>query len=120
MQQLLWLETLLKLAGGLSLLAAPLTLSRLLGLPLPGSSLWPRLLGAVLCGLAAGTFIEGTRPGSGGLGISGSIAVNLTAAGGIGVLLGLGMDAGTRRGRVVLWGLVALLVVLVLFEIAAA
>ena len=120
MQQLLWLETLLKRAGGLSLLVAPVTLSRLLGLPLPGSSFWPRLLGAVLCGLAAATFIEGTRPGAGGLGIVGSVAINLTAAGVIGLLAGLGLGAETRRGRLVLWGLVLLLVVLVLFEIAAA
>ena len=119
MQQLLWLETLLKLAGGLSLLVAPVTLSRLLGLPLPGASLWPRLLGAVLCGLAAATFIEGTRPNAGSLGLVGCIAINLTAAALLAVVTGLGMGAETRRGRVVLWGLVALLIILVLFEIAA-
>ena len=77
LQQLLWIETLLKLAGGLSLLLAPVTVIRLFGLPASNAALWPRLLGAVLVGLSAATYIEGAWPGSRGLGLAGCIVINL-------------------------------------------
>lgn len=120
MQQLLWIETLLKLAGGVSLLLAPGAIVRLLGLPASSPALWPRLLGAVLVGLAAATYIEGAWPGSRGLGLAGCIVINLAAAASIATVAALGGGAETRRGRVVLWLLVALLLLLVLFEIAEA
>jgi hypothetical protein len=120
LQQLLWIETLLKLAGGLSLLLAPTVVIRLLGLPAPGAALWPRLLGAVLVGLSVATYIEGAWPGSRGLGLAGCIAVNLAAAALIAILATVGAGAPTRRGTAVLWVLVAGLLLLVLFEIAQA
>ena len=118
MQQLLWIETLLKLAGGLALVLAPLTVIRLLGLPEARSGFWPRLLGSVLIGLAAATFLEGTVSGSRGLGLAGSIAVNLFAAAMIAVLLALEAGPSSRRGAVLLWLLAATLILLSLFEIA--
>ncbi len=120
LQQLLWIETLLKLAGGLSLLLAPTTVIRVLGLPASGAVLWPRLLGAVLVGLAGATYIEGAWPSSRGLGLAGCIVINLVAAASIATVATLGGGADTRRGRAALWLLVTILTLLVLFEIAGA
>lgn len=118
MQQLLWIETLLKLAGGLLLLIAPLTTIRVLGLPPSASGFWPRLLGGVLIGIGAATFIEGAW-GSRGLGLAGLIVINILSAALVAAMALLG-GAGTRRGSFALWSLVVLLIVLVLFEIAHA
>jgi hypothetical protein len=117
-QQLLWLETLLKLAGGAALVLAPLTTIKVLGLPASASGFWPRLLGAALLGIAAATFIEGAWDGSRGLGLGGLIVINLLGAGTIALSALLGGAARTRRGTATLWSLVVLLLVLVLFEIA--
>jgi hypothetical protein len=119
-QQLLWIETLLKLAGGLTLVLLPLTTARLLGLPVAASGFWPRMLGAVLVGLAGATFVEGSTSGSKGLGLGGAVVVNLACAAVLSALLVLGRAAATSRGRVILWALVVLLSVLSLFEIAVA
>jgi hypothetical protein len=118
--QLLWFETLLKLAGGLALLAAPLTVIRLLGLPPSTSGFWPRLLGTVLVGLSAATFIEGAWSGSRGLGLAGLVILNVTSAAAIALAALFGGGAPTRRGAFVMWGLVFLLLALALVEIAHA
>lgn len=128
MQQLLWIETLLKLAGGLTLALAPLTAIRVLGLPGTDSGFWPRLLGAVLIGLAAATFLEGRFGGTPrGLGIAGCFLVNLAAVAMLIAQLVLsqprlraasGRPPQTRRGQAVLWLLVCLLSLLIVFEIA--
>lgn len=119
MHQLLWLETLLKLAGGGLLLIAPLTTIKVLGLPQAANAFWPRVLGAVLLGISAATFIEGAWEGSRGLGLAGLIVINLIGAAVIAVVALFG-GAGTRRGSLALWSIVVLLIVLVLFEIAHA
>lgn len=118
MQQLLWLETLLKLAGGAALLLAPLTTIRIFGLPPTASGFWPRMLGIVLIGIGGATFIEGAWEGSRGLGLTGLIVINLSAAAAIAFMGLFGGLAHTRRGSLALWSLVVLLLVLVLFEIA--
>jgi len=119
-QQFLWIEACLKLAGGLALVTAPRGLAQLLGLPSADDRFWPRLLGAVLIGLAAASLIESRSPGAGGLGLAGSIAVNLAGAAVIGALLILRRAGNTRRGRLVLWLIAALLAILSLVEIAYA
>ncbi len=119
MQQLLWIETLLKLAGGALLLIAPLTTIKVLGLPRSASAFWPRLLGAVLVGIGAATFIEGAWGGSRGLGLAGLIVINILSAALVAVVALFG-GGGTRRGSLALWSLVVVLIVLVLFEIAHA
>lgn len=119
-QQLLWIEACLKLVGGLALVTAPRGLARLLGLPSADDRFWPRLLGGVLIGLAAASLIEGRNPGAGGLGLAGSIAVNLAGAAVIGALLILHRAGNTKRGRLLLCLVVALLVLLSLVEIAHA
>jgi hypothetical protein len=119
-QQLLWIETLFKLAGGCALVLLPLTTARVLGLPVAASGFWPRMLGAVLLGLAGATLIEGSTSASKGLGLAGAVVVNLACAAVLTALLVLGRAAATGRGRVILWALAALLLGLSLFEIAVA
>jgi hypothetical protein len=118
--QLLWIETLLKLAGGLALLVAPLLTIKMLGLPPSASGFWPRVLGGVLIGISAATFIEGAWDGSRGLGLAGLIVINIVSAAVIAASVLLRGSAGPRRGSLALWSLVVLLLVLVLFEIAHA
>lgn len=117
MQQLLWLETLLKLLPGLLLATAPLTTLRLLGLPRPETGFWPRLLGALLIGLAAATFIEGTSRGH-GLGMAGVVVINLCSAAMLGSLLALDKGPVSTRGRIIVWGVMAILIVISIVEIA--
>jgi hypothetical protein len=117
-QQLLWIETLLKLAGGLVLVLAPLATIRLLGLPRTETGFWPRLLGFVLIGLAGALFVEGSQPGSRGLGLLGCVIVNFCAVSMLGGLLALEAGPPSARGRAVLWALVVLLVSLSVLEIA--
>ena len=118
MQQLLTVEILLKLAGGLALVLAPLSTIKLLGLPRTDSGFWPRLLGAVLIGMAMALYLEGRGPGSQGLGLSGCVIVNFSAVSILGGSLALEAGPSSARGRVAVWALVVLLVCLSLLEIA--
>ena len=120
MHQLLWFETLLKLAGGAALLLAPLSVIKILGLPPSATGFWPRLLGVVLIGIAGAAFIEGAWAGSRGLGLAGLILINLASAAVLAMAALFGGGAQTRRGAFTLWALVVLLFVLALFEIAHA
>lgn len=104
MQQLLFIETILKLTGGLILLLVPLTACSVFGLPKPQSGLWPRLLGAVLVGLAGATYVEGGTDVD-GLGMAGCVVINMVAVAAILTLLTLGAAGNSRRGR----GILALL-----------
>lgn len=117
-EQLFWIEACLKLGSGLALIAAPRPLARLLGLPSVEQSFWPRLLGALLTGLGVASLLEVRMQG--GLGLAGSIAVNLALAAMIGALLALGRASTTRRGRFILWVVAAALAILSLVEIAYA
>ena len=119
-QQLLWIETLLKFSGGLVLLLVPLTAARVLGLPKPASALWPRLLGAVLIGLAAATFLEGQGGAPRGIGLGALFAINLSASIPLLILLGTGRAASTRRGRLTLWTLLVALLTLASIEFVYA
>jgi hypothetical protein len=116
-QQLLWIETLLKLSAGLVLVLAPLSTIKLLGLPRTETGYWPRLLGSVLIGLAGALFVEGSALGSQGLGLAGCVIVNFCAVLMMGSLLALEAGPASTRGRAVVWALVVLLVFLSVLEI---
>ena len=118
--QLLWLETLLKLAAGAALVLVPLTTIRVLGLPASATGFWPRLLGVLLIGVAAAAYIEGAWAGSRGLGLAGLVIINILGAAMLALLAMFGGGAQTRRGAVSLWTLVVLLLLLALLEIAHA
>jgi hypothetical protein len=117
LQQLLWIETLLKLSAGILLALAPRATIRILGLPRIETGFWPRLLGALLIGLAASTFIEGRSPGSHGMGLAGCVIVNFSGASMMAALLVLDAGPASTRGRAVMWTLVILLILLCVLEI---
>jgi hypothetical protein len=117
-QQLLWIETLLKLSAGLLLVVAPGTTIRLFGLPQTDASFWPRLLGALLIGLAGALFLEGRLGGSHGLGLAGCILVNLAGVTALSTLLVVEAGPPTLRGRTVVWLVVLLLLLLSILEFA--
>lgn len=119
-QQLLWIETVLRFGAGAVLLVLPLTAARILGLPVPQALLWPRLLGALLVGMAAATLLEGGVPDARGLGPGGLLLINLATAGTLVALLVLERASQTRRGKLFLWLVAIVLVALSLLEIAVA
>ena len=120
MDQLLWIETLLKLAGGSALVLFPSVTIAVLGLPPSANGFWPRMLGVVLIGLAAALYIEGAWSGSRGLGLGGLIAINVLSAVVLATAAFFGGGSLSRRGAITLWTLAVLLFVLALFEIAHA
>lgn len=118
MQQLFFLEAVVKATLGILLLAAPHVVIKLCGLPQVPTGFWPRLLGATLLGISAATVIEATLPGSRGLGMGGSLAVNFAALSILIPMLAVNAAAQTTRGKILLWLLVALMCALILVEIA--
>lgn len=117
MQQLLYIETILKLSGGLVLLLTPLAACSVFGLPKPQSGLWPRLLGAVLIGMAGATYIEGATTAD-GLGMAGLVIINMVAFAVILTLLVLGAAGTSRRARAILALLALALLSLSVLELA--
>lgn len=119
MQQILWAEIVLKAVSGAALIIAPLTLLSFLGLDRPATSFWPRLLGAVSLGLAAGIWMGLRFPDAkGALGPAGLIPINLFTAAALLASLGLGHAAPKRRGTMAVAAATLLLFALALLEIA--
>ncbi len=106
--------------GGVLLILAPGLTIKFFGLPNSDGNFWPRLLGAVLFGLAMASMLQGTLRAQGGLGLTGSITVNLVAVAVLGSILILGPATPTKRGRFTLWCLMILLALLSLAELAFA
>jgi glucose uptake protein GlcU len=117
MIQLLWIELVMKLSAGLVLLTIPLTTIKVLGLPRSETAFWPRLLGAVLIGLAAATFMDASVRLGHGLALGGSFAINVVSALTLCGILTLQKGPTPLRGRIVLWGLVAVLILLAFLQI---
>lgn len=117
MQQLLWVETLLKFFPGALLAIAPMSTLRVLGLPRPDSGFWPRVCGALLVGVAAALFLEGTSAGH-GLGLAGVVVINLVGAAMLSTMLVLDRGPASARGRTAVWLTVCVLVTLCVIEIA--
>jgi hypothetical protein len=124
LQYLLWTEIVLKIGSGVLLGLFPATTSKLFGLPASGDTFWQRLLAGLLIGLGLATVLQGSTvlqgaftPGR-GLGLAGSMAVNLSAAAMIAAHLSIGRHAIKRRGTLLLWGVVIVLTGLSLAELA--
>jgi len=118
-QQILWAEIFIKaIAGGL-LFLAPLTTSTLLGLERPSTGFWPRLLGAMTVGIAAGVWIGlQFSAARGAIGPGGLIAINFATAAALIAALILGTAAPSRRGKLVIVIVAVLLLALAFLEIA--
>jgi hypothetical protein len=117
MQQLLWLETLVKLGCGSLLVLFPTPIIHLLGLAHSPGGFWPRMFGAALIGMAAATFVEGRFGGAQGLSLTGVVAINLSLALFLIAQLVMQTAAPTFRGRLVVWAVAIALVVMSLIEI---
>jgi hypothetical protein len=101
--------------GGL-LIFFPRELVAMLGVPPADGAFYPSILGAVLFGIGIALLIE--RSQSGGLGLKGAIAINLSG----GLVLGLWLLFGNLvlpyRGWVLLWGIVFVLFGISILEIS--
>jgi hypothetical protein len=118
-QQILWAEIVLKAFSGAALVIAPLTVLSFLGLYRPATGFWPRLVGAVSLGLAAGIWLGLLYPDAkGALGPAGLIPINLFAAAALLASLVLDHAAPKRRGTMVVAAATLLLFALALLEIA--
>lgn len=121
MEPVLWFEVAMKGAIGIALVAAPLTVLRLFGLHRDGPRFWPRLVGFLLLGIAAGVLAGLLIPAAkGGIGPAGLIALNLAAAAGLFAPLVWGTAAPFRRGRLIILVLLLTLLALAFLEIAHA
>ncbi|MEZ5774086.1 MAG: hypothetical protein R3D33_05095 [Hyphomicrobiaceae bacterium] len=120
LDQVLWLDALLKLVAGMLLLVAPGPLAAALALPKPGSAFYPRLLGATFAGIALAIALPRISSFASGLGAGGAAAINL--AGLLALLLAtlLSRTSLPYRGRVLLWLLTLALGLLGLAEILLA
>jgi hypothetical protein len=118
-QHILWFEVFLKAGAGLTLLLIPLTALRLTGMQRPETGFWPRLLGAVVLGIAAAVFITLQYPSArGGLGPAGLIPINLAAAAAMIAPLIMGYAAPSRRGKLFVTVNAVTLLTLAFMEIA--
>jgi hypothetical protein len=118
MQQLLWFETVLKASVGAALLLAPGLVATICGLPPATVAYWPRIVGALLLGIAAGVYLDAVAPAMGGIGIGGLIMINLAGATALLSLVILKRGAIATRGRISDGAAIALLLGLALVEIA--
>lgn len=121
MQQILWFEVFLKAAAGLTLLLMPITAVRIVGMERPTSGFWPRVVGAIILGIALAVLISLMLPNArGGLGPAGLIPINLIGAAALIIPLVMGTAAPTKRGRGFLIVNALTLIALAFLEIAHA
>jgi MFS family permease len=118
---LLVIDAAINLALGVALLIFLPVLVRLLGLPQAATPrFYPSLLGAVLFGIGLALLVEYLRKPGGlvGLGLGGAVAINMTAGLALAGWLVFGNLGLPSRGRVFLWGLAFVLVVISALEAA--
>jgi hypothetical protein len=107
---------------GSLLLIFPPSLVEWLGLPLPSSAFYVRILGAVILGIGVALAIELRREPSSsfvGLGIGGAVTINLCGGGALVAYLAFGALSLSTAGKIVLWILAAVVVGLGLVELVA-
>lgn len=109
---ILLIDACISLALGVVLVVFPKPLVELLGLPPAETVFYPSILGAVVIGIAIALVFEWKRrpTGEAGLGVAGAIAIDLSAAVFLAGWLLLGGLALPLRGRLLLWGIVAVLI----------
>lgn len=109
---ILLIDAVISLVLGVVLALFPQPLVEWLGVPPTESTFYPSILGAVVIGIAFALFLEWSRKAAEpvGLGVGGAIAVDLCAAFFLAGWLLVGGLNGPLRGRVFLWLVVAVLV----------
>jgi hypothetical protein len=98
---LLLVDAVANLVLGALLLAYPLGIADLFGLPASDSAFYPTILGGVIFGIGISLLLA--RAGRPGLGIDGAIAINLVGAGVLVVWLIARPPSVPLRGLVTLW-----------------
>jgi len=119
---LIAIDSVVNVLLGLLLLIFPPSLVEWLGLPLPSSAFYVRILGAVILGIGVALAIELRREPSSswvGLGIGGAVAINLCGGGALLAYLAFGDLSLSMEGKIVLWILAAVVVGLGLVELVA-
>ena len=117
-ESLLWIDMIIKLGLGFGLVALPRPMIAAFGWPKTIDLFWPRLLGVQLVAVAAALFVEGRFQGTHGLGLAGAFAINLCLAFALATALAVGRLSIARRGRIIMWLCVLVLVLLSLFQLA--
>lgn len=117
LDQILWLDVLLKLSCGIPLVLVPLASFKAAGLPAAGSMLAVRMLGAAMIGIASAIMLEGMVHRTTGLGPGGAFLVNLTGALVLGLVLVSGKTELVLRARLLLWLLFAAMGLLAALEL---
>lgn len=117
---LLMIDAFINYALGILCILYPFV-AKPIGAPLVESSFYPNILGAVLFGIGVALTIECFRKQRGwaGLGLGGAVAINLS--GGIVLLfwLILGNLTIPFRGRVFLWGIAVILILISTMELVS-
>lgn len=120
--KLLTIELLFHAQLALLLLTMPQFVIKVIGWPPVETTFWPRLVGAILAGIALATLttlVGWTKDGAGsGIGLAAEIVINLTVAFVLFSILSLGPAHPTKRGAIFTGFLATALVVLALVEVA--
>ncbi len=120
-QRILLVDSIINFILGFLLLTFPTRVVQFLGMPEAKTKFYPSIFGAVLIGIAFALCIEylGRPSGIVGLGLGGAISINVCA----GLVLAAWLVAGQlgipSRGKVILWALVAVLLVISGVELVA-
>ena len=114
---LLAIDSLINLVLGALLLVFPRGLVSFLGIPEPASAFYPNALGAILLGIGVALWMERRAGRARGLGLGGALVINLCGALVLSAWLLFGDLSLSIRGAAVLWGIVAVLMVVSLTEV---
>ena len=114
-RKLLLVDAVANLVLGALLLAFPLGVDDLLGLPAAPSTFYPSLLGAVIFGIGVALLLA--RAGRSGLGVDGAITINLIGAGVLVLWLATQDLAIPARGTITLWVVAGVVLTIGLIEL---
>jgi hypothetical protein len=118
---LLFIDGVVNLLLGVILLLFPAGLLDLLGLPPTNTHFYASILGAVIFGIGVALLLElyGLRKSIRGLGLGGAIAINLCGGGALAVWLVAVPLSIPLRGKVILWIVAAVVLIIGLVELVA-
>jgi hypothetical protein len=119
----LLLDAGINLVLGILLLVFNPTLVDSLGVPSSSTRFYPSILGAVFIGITLALIVEALRPAKAeiiGLGLVGAVCINLSGGLALASWLLFGALALPLRGKVLLWSLTGVLVVLSSLELLKA
>jgi hypothetical protein len=111
---ILLVDALINLVLGTILVIYTVEISQILGIPEITQYFYPRILGAVLIGIALALFLEYfSKPGSlPGLGLGGAIAINVCGGVALAMYLIIGNLSLPLKGLIILWVLIFFLIVI--------